>query len=174
MSRRLFILFPLLLVLNAGCHTWAYTNQPFSTMPERGPGHGIGDLRLQLASGSTVVLSQAFLRHDSLVGLSKAPRNEVAYAIADVTGVEVRKADAVKTAWAVLGITTGVFVIGVTIVAASMGSMTMLMRDAPCRGRVVPDPITEGPSSGLPHPRRNGLGQRRGPQRATWESTAPC
>jgi hypothetical protein len=94
MSRRLLLVLPLLLAPVAGCSQWAYSSQPFAAGPE----YRIGNLRLVLATGDTVVLSKAFLRNDSVVGLIGKPPREAAYANADITSLEVRKSDPLGTA----------------------------------------------------------------------------
>jgi hypothetical protein len=171
------LLLPLLLIPIAACHTWAYTDQPFSIMPERGPRHSLGDFRLQLASGETLELWQASLRHDSLVGQTRKPPREAAYAIADITGVEVRKADPVKTVWTVFGVTTVVFLVAATIAAATMGSISMgssMERSAECRGRALPDPVfTDYPNRDLRGSPGSDRGRTRGPDRAARRSAAP-
>src|SRR5262245_13329799 len=104
MWRRILFLLPFLLGSIAACTQWAISDQPVTAMPDRGQGKGIGTLRLLLASGKTVVLSQAYLRHDSLVGLDEKSTSEVAYATSSIKSVEVRKADPALTALTVIGV----------------------------------------------------------------------
>ena len=123
MWRRILLLLPLVLGPIAACTKWALSDQPLTALPDRGPGKGIGTLRLYLASGDPVVLSHAYLRHDSLVGLVEKSRSEEAFATADIRSVEIRKSDPLATSFAIVGGLAVALAAAGAIAVASMGPM---------------------------------------------------
>ncbi len=123
MWRRIVLALPILLGSIAACTKWVLTQQPLAALPEKGK--GIGNLRLHLASGLSVVMQQAQLRNDSVTGYVEETKSHQTFAASDVKSVEVRRPDGVKTSLAVIGGTVAVLAVAGVIAAATLEDGTV-------------------------------------------------
>jgi hypothetical protein len=84
-----------------------------------------GLYRVSLRSGDTVYVFNAALNHDSIVGYDQPMRRKdakrLAFAVADVQDVSIRRGDAFKTVAAVVG---GVLAVTSLLVAACLSAST--------------------------------------------------
>jgi hypothetical protein len=87
----------LLAYLAAACSTWA------AVAPPRLNTRSWESVRLELRDGRQVLLRETTLSGDSLVASDHAG-NRIAAAVADVRSMEIRRFDAVQTAWVVIGV----------------------------------------------------------------------
>lgn len=113
---RLSILALCCALASSACSTWEDHSAPAPTT-----GHTIGAVRLTLADGSAVVLKDAVVRGDSIVGSPSETTVETAIALADVKKTELRRIDPASTFWTVfLGV--GAVVAGWVYVVTHSGT----------------------------------------------------
>lgn len=85
------------LLLMGGCTAWMERPAPAVSRIIPGP------VRLTRTDGSTVVLADAMVRDDSIIGApNHNPDAGVSLALSEVRRVEVRRVDVASTTWAVL------------------------------------------------------------------------
>lgn len=86
-------------LLMGGCAAWMERPAPAPTASRVIP----GPVRLTRTDGSAVVLADAMVRDDSIMGApNHNPDAGVSLALSDVRRVEVRRVDVASTTWAVL------------------------------------------------------------------------
>jgi hypothetical protein len=111
----LLVLFPA-----TSCTSWSPVRGP---VPEAFSKEGKppGTIRLRLISNERWTLNQPHLVSDSIVGVQAYTETRRAFAVADVSAVEIKHVDGVKTALAILGV--------VGMAAAVAGSIALSSAD---------------------------------------------
>lgn len=102
----------------AGCHSWHAQTSPtpdaISTQAGRGP------VRVTRRDHSQLVLVNAQVMGDSIVGQAGSPPQRTAVAMADVERIDTRATSAGKTAGLVLGVAAVAFAALLVAAAASL------------------------------------------------------
>jgi hypothetical protein len=92
----------------SGCKMW---EEPLGPAPATG--RRLGTVRLTLAGDSALVLKDAQVRGDSIVGSPRGTTSQTAVALADVKKTELRHLDPVRTFWTgFLGVAAVLLVVG--------------------------------------------------------------
>jgi len=99
----------------AACHRWVPSQEPVAVVASEGP----RSLRVTLADGSRLVLRQAYLAADSLIGVRDAHPAKLrqAVALADIVSFEIAELNPVTSAMAVAvgAAAAGLLVAGVAL-----------------------------------------------------------
>lgn len=118
MHRRALLVLPFALALSAGaCHSWnAQTSPAPDVVAAR---NGRGTLRVTRRDQSVIVLTNAQVVGDSIVGTAGSPPQRAAVAVSDVERVDTRSVNAWKTGGLVVGT---LLVVSVVATAAAIAS----------------------------------------------------